>query len=157
MQIRAAKYADINAISELIIPLVEHAIVPTCSEQGARLLLASMNSASIERYFAEGYQYYIAQLSAEIIGVIAIVDNSHLYHLFVAQQHQGNGCARALWLHAKEQCLKAGNNGHFTVNCALSAVPVYRRWGFVALAGIRERHGVKDVPMSLNSDRIKSA
>lgn len=64
MQIRQAEYADIDAISELIIPLVEHTILPTCSEQGAKLLLASMSRASIERYFVEGCQYYTAQLSA---------------------------------------------------------------------------------------------
>jgi len=149
MQIRKAQRSDIDAISELIIPLVEHTILPTCSEQGAKLLLASMSCASIEKYFVEGCQYYVAQLSEQIIGVIGIKDNSHLYHLFVAHQHQGYGYARALWLHAKEQCLKAGNNGRFTVNSALSAVAVYQHWGFIPLTGVRERHGVKDMPMML--------
>jgi len=84
--------------------------------------------------------------------VIGIKENSHLYHLFVADPFQGRGHAQQLWQHAKAECLASGNPGVFTVNSALNAAPVYRKWGFEPLCEVRERSGIKDIPMRLLLD-----
>ncbi|OUS33876.1 GNAT family N-acetyltransferase, partial ['Osedax' symbiont bacterium Rs2_46_30_T18] len=130
MKIRTARHPDIEAISQLIEPLVIKYILPSCSVQGSEILLQSMSRQSIENYFRVGYQYWLGEIDSQLMAVIGIRDNSHLYHLFVADSFQGKGYAQQLWLNAKAECLGNGNPGVFTVNSALNAAPVYRKWGF---------------------------
>ncbi|MCJ8339368.1 MAG: GNAT family N-acetyltransferase [Pseudomonadales bacterium] len=149
MEIRTAIYTDAEEISQLIEPLVTKYILPSCSVQGAEILLKSMRRQSIESYFKSGYQYWLGEVDNRLMAVIGIKENSHLYHLFVADAFQGKGYARQLWHFAKGECLAKGNLGVFTVNSALNAAPVYRKWGFKALSEVRERSGIKDIPMRL--------
>ncbi len=149
MHIRPATKADIQPMSLLISSLVTEFILPTCTEQGAQILINSMDQGSIKHYFDSGYQYNVALIDDTIVGVVGIRDNSHLYHLFVAKSHQGKGISKTLWDHAKQQAIDNGNAGFFTVNSALNATELYLKWGFVPLSGIRERSGIKDIPMRL--------
>jgi len=169
MIIRKAKLDDVNEISQLITKLVIKYILPTCSEEGGQLILNSMSPNSLSNYIAAGYEYHVAELSeelsgelsgelseelseelnGELIGVIGMKENAHLYHLFVADSQQGKGLSRTLWEQAKDVCLANGNDGKFTVNSALNATAVYLKFGFVPVSGIRERSGVKDMPMEL--------
>lgn len=150
MFIRAATTGDIEAISALISHLTQVYIGPTCTAAGAETLVKAMSVEALTRYFAEGYQYYVAlNAMTELAGVVGIKDNSHLYHLFVADHAKGKGLSRQLWEHAKAQCLAKGNCGTFTVNSAINALPVYLHFGFVPLGDIRERGGIRDIPMQL--------
>ncbi|NQZ32551.1 MAG: GNAT family N-acetyltransferase [Oceanospirillaceae bacterium] len=149
VQLRKASHVDAVEISRLIEPLVIKYILPTCTQEGGGLLMASMTAHSIDKYFTLGYEYTVAEVAGKIVAVIGIKENSHLYHLFVDDDYQGKGIAKSLWGYAKEQCLCRGNNGVFTVNAALTAVDLYHHWGFVSLSDVRNRSGVKDVPMQL--------
>lgn len=149
MQIRVASKADITTISELICTLVTKHVLPSCSAQGAKILLNSMSVQSIESYFDLGYQYSVAVIDEQIIAVIALKNNSHLYHLFVADSHQGQGIAKQLWEQSKTVAIIAGNPGIFTVNSALNAAALYRKWGFVDTQEVRQTNGIKDIPMRL--------
>ena len=157
MIIRKAKLDDVNEISQLITKLVIKYILPTCSEEGGQLILNSMSPNSLSNYLAAGYEYHVAELSeelseelnGELIGVVGMKENAHLYHLFVAESQQGKGLSSTLWEQARDVCLVNGNEGKFTVNSALNAADVYLKFGFVPVSGIRERFGVKDMPMEL--------
>lgn len=149
MEISKATVIDAKAISELITPLVIKFILPTCSGDGVKILLNSMSIRSITGYIESGYCYFKAVEQDELIAVIGVRDNSHLYHLFVNENHQGKGIASTLWNVAKKECLSQGNTGVFTVNSAVNAAQLYRTLGFVEQSGIRERSGIKDIPMRL--------
>ena len=149
MIFRRAQKIDATMISQLILPLVIKYILPSCTQQGGQLLLQSMSSQNIEKYFALGYVYQVVEVQSEIIAVIGIRENSHLYHLFVADPYQGRGIAKSLWESAKDECIAKGNNSEFTVNAALNAVALYQNWGFVQLSAVRERSGIKHLPMRL--------
>jgi N-acetylglutamate synthase-like GNAT family acetyltransferase len=149
MKTRAAKTADIPVISELIKTLVINYILPTCSAEGGQILLKSMSEQSITNYFELGYQYTVALCDDQIVAVIGIKNNHHLYHLFVAQSHQGLGLSNLLWQQAKKQAIAQGNPGFFTVNSALNAADLYRKWGFIDTDEVRERSGIRDIPMLL--------
>ena len=56
-----------------------------------------MTPAAIAKYIRRGYRYHVAENENVIVGIVGIRDNSHLYHLFVAESHQGRGMAKALW------------------------------------------------------------
>ncbi len=82
-------------------------------------------------------------------GVVALRNNRHLYHLFVAPEFQGRGLGRQLWSHAREFALGTGNPGEFTVNASRNAVVVYERFGFAPVGPEVQQHGVAFVPMRL--------
>ncbi|NMH66132.1 GNAT family N-acetyltransferase [Shewanella salipaludis] len=149
MELRQATSADIGQISALVTELVTKYIAPDCTPEGAELLLNAMTPEAFEGYLAAGYRYHVADIAGAIVGLVGIRDNAHLYHLFVADSHQGQGLSRRLWELAREVALAAGNEGVFTVNSALNAKDVYLRLGFVPLAGVRERAGIRDIPMEL--------
>lgn len=150
MNIRAATLTDIPEISALLTQLTQDFIAPTCTVEGAAILVNAMSMEAIASYFMAGYQYHVAMSdSGQLAGVVAMKDNSHLYHLFVASHAQGQGVARMLWEHAKTQCLAQGNPGVFTVNSALNAQAVYLGFGFMPLGPERERGGIRDIPMQL--------
>ena len=95
------------------------------------------------------YVYHVAEAGQDLVAVIAVKENRHLYHLFVAERYQRQGVAKKLWEHAMHTCLDLGNTGEFTVSSSLYAKPVYERLGFVTQSGPREKMGVVYIPMKL--------
>ncbi|WP_017221467.1 GNAT family N-acetyltransferase [Moritella dasanensis] len=153
MILRKATVNDIDGISQLISTLVIQYIFPTCSKEGGQLILNSMTPNNILAYLKAGYEYHVAEINAELVGVVGIKNNSHLYHLFIADSQQGKGLSRTLWEMARDVCLANGNTGYFTVNSALNATGVYLKFGFEPTCGVREKFGVKDMPMELHVTR----
>jgi GNAT superfamily N-acetyltransferase len=101
------------------------------SEHAERRNLAS------HRYF-----FIVAEDGGALAGFIAIRDNSHLFHLFVARMFHRNGLARRLRHEAREEAVRRGNPGDFTVNSSLNAVAVYSAFGFVPSGCVTRVHGI---------------
>ncbi|WP_153446859.1 GNAT family N-acetyltransferase [Vibrio algicola] len=151
VNIRSAVISDSKAISELILPLAKKYICPTCDASAHYILLNSMSEENVGKYLSTNYNYVIAvTANDEVVGVAGVRDNSHLYHLFVDDNFQGNGLSRQLWEAVKEESIKNGNSGIFTVNSAVNAESVYSRFGFKRTEGIRNRQGMIDIPMLLD-------
>ena len=149
MFIRRATTDDAPAISDLIRPLAEKYIAGDFSPEGARTLLDSMAPAAIAGYIESGYRYHVAEQDGAIVGAVAVRDNRHVYHLFVAEAFQGRGLARRLWHVARHACGHDGNSGEFTVNSSRFAVEMYRKFGFVETGPTETKSGVTYVPMAL--------
>lgn len=149
MQIRSATEADAGRISGLIRSL-SGPFMLSPDGSGAERFLESISEQAIRGYIlATNFSYLVAEFEGELAGVVALRDNSHLYHLFVAPAHQGKGLGRSLWSVVRQAALQSGNSGRFTVNSSLNAVPVYARFGFVPTGPKVETHGVAFVPMQL--------
>ena len=151
MQIREATIVDTRAISELIRPLAEEYIAHEFSPEGAANLLASIEPGAIEGYMTSGFKYHVVEENGAVIGVVGVRDNSHLYHLFVADDFRGQGLARELWDVARDGCREAGHLGDFTVNSSRFAVEMYRKFGFVETGPPETKNGVTSVPMKLTA------
>ena len=103
LHIRPAEPSDAAAISELVSALVTKFIAPDCSPSGAVILLNSMTTEAIAGYISQAnFDYQLATLEGELVAVVATRDNSHLYHLFVAEAYQGRGYATLLWQQAQK-------------------------------------------------------
>ena len=151
MKIREPTIEDAVAISELIRPLAETYIACEFSPDGAANLLASLEPAAIEGYLAGDFKYHVAEENGAIIGVVGVRGNSHLYHLFVADEFRGRGFARQLWHAARDSCCEAGDVAEFTVNSSRFAVEMYRKFGFVEAGPPETTNGVTSIPMKLTS------
>ena len=149
MRIRVALPADSRDISELISGLSAKFIVGKFSPTGRAHLLSTMTPQAIEKYIQSGYRYHVAEAGGALVGIVAVKDNKHLYHLFVAEEYQRQGIAKKLWKLAMKESLEEKNTAEFTVNSSEYAQEVYKRLGFVALPGPRIKDGVTFYPMSL--------
>lgn len=149
MELRLATLADVPRISTLVRHLTEKYIAHEMPAAAANRLLGSMVEPAIRRYLASGYRYHVAEVNGELAGVVAVRDNRHLYHLYVAERFQGQGLARALWQVAKAASLEAGNPGVFTVNSSRFAVGLYEKFGFVGRGEVVDEAGVIHIPMTL--------
>lgn len=151
MNIKPANRNDAAKISALITTLSTEHIVGGFSDEGRNNLLNAMSVKAVESFFDSGFRYHLGVEEGQVIAVVGTRDDSHLFHLFVADEHQGKGYASKLWAVAKQACLDSGNNpGYFTVNSSLNSQEVYKHWGFVPIGGVREGGGVRDMPMKMD-------
>lgn len=152
MKIRLGKINDSEEISNLLITLAERFIVSLFNDAGRENMLNSMTPDAIESFFHHGFRYHVGEAGGEIVGVIGMRDDSHLFHLFVDERYQGKGYSSDLWRVGQKACMDSGKNpGYFTVNSSLNAQDVYKHWGFRPTGGIREGGGVIDLPMKLEA------
>ncbi|WP_099737366.1 GNAT family N-acetyltransferase [Comamonas sp. 26] len=146
--IRQARASDAEAASRLVTGLA-HYFLSDPNSAGVRPFMARLTPSSYaERLSSTQFNHYIAEDSVGLCGVIALRDESHLYHLFVRADAQGQGVSRALWHYAKAQ----SKHSTFTVNSSLFAVPVYEHLGFVAKTSPQKSNGLVFVPMVYSRD-----
>lgn len=149
MHIRPATVGDAAVISALILGVSRFFTLHPDGE-GAEAFLATVSAEAIGGYLASpAYAYLVAEEEGVLAGVVAVRDNTHLYHLFVAPAFHGRGLARQLWGAARDAALRAGNPGEFTVNSSIYAIPVYERFGFVPTGPRLEQNGIAFLPMKL--------
>jgi GNAT superfamily N-acetyltransferase len=149
MDIRAATVGDSHQISALI-NRVAHFFTLRPDGLGAEDFLKTISPDAIAHCIAAPqFRYYAGFLGDHLVGVAAMRENRHLYHLFVAPEYQRRGFGRQLWEFARAESLGLGNQGEFTVNSTLFAVPAYASFGFVATGAPIESHGIAYVPMKL--------
>jgi GNAT superfamily N-acetyltransferase len=135
LRIRSATAGDASAISQLI----------------ASVMPALAQEKDVAQWVADpAYKYLAGWLGDTLAGVVALRDNTHVFHLFVHPTMQRRGLGRKLWLHAKAHAVAAGNRSGLTVNAAPDAVPVYEQFGFVATGEKAEMNSIAYVPMRLS-------
>lgn len=149
LTLRPALVADAPAIVALIDDLMPFLTLHP-DGAGAEKFIAHCRLPAIETYLSqEKYQYQIAHLGGELAGVVAMRDNTHLFHLFVPRALHRRGLARQLWLAARDASLAKDDLTAFTVNSSLYALPFYASLGFVATAPKVEEGGIAYVPMRM--------
>jgi GNAT superfamily N-acetyltransferase len=149
-EILRATPQDAEAISLLINGLSRH-FTQDPQGKGAEAFLQTLSPTSIRALIGvPNLLYCKAVVGDRLAGVVALRDHMHLFHLFVDPAFQNQGLGRQLWLHAKATAWASGPAGGFTVNATLYAVPVYERFGFVAIGARLDKNGISFVPMRSN-------
>ena len=151
IHIRRLGLDDVEEVAALLEQLAKASIISEFSPQAQDKFLHSNDAAAIRGFIAQGFQYWVALSGRSIIGFVGIRDNSHLYHLFVAEPFQRQGIARRLWQTAREACCAGGNPGRFTVNSSNNAIQVYEAFGFRRCQPMQNSDGVLYNPMVLES------
>jgi GNAT superfamily N-acetyltransferase len=135
LRIRSATAGDAPAISQLI----------------ASVMPALAQEKDVAQWVTDpAYKYLAGWVGDTLAGVVALRDNTHVFHLFVHPTMQRRGLGRKLWLHAKAYAVAAGNRSGLSVNAVPASVPVYEKFGFVATGEQLETNGMACVPMHLS-------
>ena len=127
LTLRPALVADAPAIVALIDDLMPFLTLHP-DGAGAEKFIAHCRLPAIENYLSqEKYQYQIAHLGGELdsrlAGVVAMRDNTHLFHLFVPRALHRRGIALQLWQAARGASIARGKTTGFTVNSSVYALP----------------------------------
>ena len=107
--------------------------------------------AITENIASSRFIHYVAEVDGIPIGYVSLRDNSHLFHLFVAVSHHGQGVGCSLWDHVRDHALRSGNPGTFTVNSSPNATAVYETFGFLRAGTRQEMHGIAFIPMRMQA------
>lgn len=145
MCIRVAVSNDVNKISTLVASL-SHFYLKNPTDVLPQWFDNTLTQrAFLTRIEDPDYANFVYELDDEIIAYIAIKGNSHLFHLFVAEKHQGKGLSRAMWVFATNVCVA----NLYTLRSSLYAVPIYKKFGFVESDVAGEKDGIGFQPMQL--------
>jgi len=147
--LRPALVADAPAIVALIDDLMPFLTLHP-DGAGAEKFIENCRQPAIEGYLSlPNYAYQLAHIDGELAGVVAMRDNTHLFHMFVPRALHRRGMARRLWQAARDASLARGSVTAFTVNSSLYALPLYTSLGFVATGPKVEMGGIAFVPMRM--------
>ena len=139
MNIRKASISDAIKIRDLVSSLSHFYL------EGDNTSLPDWFSDTLEisefenRLKSDDFINLVCVLNEEIVGYISIKGSSHVYHLFVAEQHQGKGISKELWNHATSEL----DVSVYTVRSSIFAVPVYKNFGFKASGAIASKDGIQ--------------
>ena len=147
--LRPALVADAPAIVALIDELMPFLTLHP-DGAGAEKFIEHCRQSAIEGYLAQPrYAYQLAHIDGALVGVVAMRDNTHLFHLFVPRALHRRGMGRRLWQAARDAALARGDVAAFTVNSSLYALPLYASLGFAATGPRVEEGGIAFVPMRM--------
>ncbi len=154
IEIRRALAQDSGDISQLISRNAKSLLNDDFESDGLDFFLSTVSQQAIADYMDQGFIYLVAQENREIVGVAAIKDHRHLFHLFVDKSHHKKGIAKKLWLAISESSLQQRSGGVFTLNSTSYALAVYERWGFVKTDEEQLRQGIRYTPMELAVEEL---
>jgi GNAT superfamily N-acetyltransferase len=150
INIRKTVASDAEKISELIHSLM-HLFLVNPDGKGAEKFLQMISPAGLTELMAlPNVNYLLGEDDGVFCGVVAIRNDSHLQHLYIAPSHQSRGVGKYLWETARDQAITAGNTEQFTVNAVLSAIPFYQRMGFESVGDVTLTGGLRCQPMKLS-------
>jgi len=145
LEIRTAKIADASSISELVC-----CVAQSCLGTDAPPFLNTISPATIESHIQNPiYSYVLGFLDSELVGIAAMREKKHFYHLFVSPKYHCKGIAKSLWHHLKSDAVSSGIN-MFTVNSSIYAVPIYIKFGFTPTGELQTKNCINYVPMQLS-------
>ncbi len=141
---RPLRADEVDEACALARTVFDRCVAPDQPEEGRRMFHAFAQPAALLRRHRKRYATWVAVAGPEIVGVLHIHAANHLSLLFVAPEHHGRGCARAL--------LRAAAEAHalvppLTVNASPGSVSFYARLGFAATGPARFKDGVHHQPM----------
>jgi len=138
MNIRVTNKYDVSDICSLVTSL-SHFYLKKGEWQLPNWFAETLTAdAFLNRIQSEEYQNFVYEINGEIVCYLAIKGNSHLYHLFVSELHQGKGISRCLWDHAITNCATE----IYTLRSSMYAVPIYQKFGFEAIGEATEKDGI---------------
>ena len=134
---------------KLVLSVFDALVAPCFTEQGCKTFHDFVRGFAFSRRPQE--RFTLAALrQGKVVGIIEVLEGSHVALFFVSPELQGQGIGGSLMKMAVEQCRK-DNRGltALTVNSSPNAVRAYERMGFAATSTEQEKDGIRFVPMTM--------
>lgn len=143
MNMRTATASDASVLSRIAMDSVApHKDIDFSEEGWERFLSSNSIESTLNRLVSNRYKCFCYSQDGKISGFITILELEKIDQLFVRPEAQRRGIARALWEHARHECLALKHPLRFWVRSSTAAVPVYRRFGFVEDGCLQVENGI---------------
>ena len=148
--IREAMFRDAEDISTLAFSLISF----LSSNDEQTLPQEFTDTLSTQEYLKrlnseQSFEHFVYELDHQIVAYISyvtMVDNTHIFHLFVDEKHHKKGIATELW----NFMLKETSSDIYMVNSSVWAMEFYTKLGFVKSALMQESKGLNYQPMVID-------
>lgn len=145
MNIRKAQVEDAKQIQSIVVSL-SHFYLQNSSDELPVWFANTLEESEFKRRLASrDFIHYVYVSNNEIVGYISVKNRTHLYHLFVRENHQGKGISKKLWSYANSML----GNSIDTVRSSIYAIPIYKSFGFKASSAPQVKDGIGFQPMVL--------
>jgi len=140
---------QVKVISKFVWSVFQKYEAPEYPEEGIATFKAFIDADRLKQMACHNdFRIYCCFDDTELVGVLALRDQTHISMLFVHEEYQGQGIAKALLSKALRELLAADKTiGQITVNSSPYAVNIYRRMGFVATSEVQQQDGILFIPM----------
>ncbi len=149
VMIRDAEVDDVVFIKDLVVSLSRYYLENDNAELPEWLSRTLLVTEFEHRILSPEFNNYVFYNDEIILGYISIKGDGHLYHLFVREEFQGQGIAKALWDHV----LDRHTSDLDSVRSSIYAVPVYTRFGFKESGPSLSKDGIAFQPMKFTRNK----
>ena len=133
----------------LVLSVFDALVAPGFTEQGCKTFRGFVAQYAFSRRPQERFTL-AALCQGKIVGIIEVINGSHVALFFVSQENQGRGIGKTLMQKAVERCRRDKPGlASLTVNSSPNAIKAYESMGFAPTSGEQEKDGIRFVPMTL--------
>jgi len=152
--IREATVYDVEDISTLALSLIPF----LSSNSEGTLPKEFTDTLTTQEYLKrfnheQPFQHFVYEIEGTIVAYISyvsMVEDTHLFHLFVDEKYHKMGIAKSLW----NFMLKETSSEIYTVNSSVWATKFYENLGFVNSSLIQKNQGLEYQPMIMYRGEI---
>lgn len=147
---REMRLGEESKICAFIAKIFNEFVAPEFSDQGIKTFLVTNTEADLRDRLRKGATLILAEENGILVGVIEVVDQTHISRFFVEGSYQKRGVGRGLLERAIRLCLHENPNPlTLTVNSSPNSVAAYESLGFKRTADEQVSDGIRYVPMVL--------
>ncbi|HAC65595.1 MAG TPA: N-acetyltransferase [Cyanothece sp. UBA12306] len=134
-QIRLANNQDLLEINQLIKTIFKRENITKITAQGHDNFLHFISYDSLSKRISVGSKIWLYKINSELVGVLEINRENHIFLYFVKKKYRGRKIGKALFNYVKTQI-----SGDITANSSDYALPIYQKLGFIQ-TGIPKNQG----------------
>jgi ribosomal protein S18 acetylase RimI-like enzyme len=140
---------EVNLFSNIVNNVFNEFVGKDYSEEGNKTFNEYIEPKNImERLNNKDNYFFIAKYNNEIIGMLEIRNKDHIALFFVRKEFHNKGVGKILFDNYITM-IKQENTGinAINVNSSIYAEKIYSKLGFIKIDEIKEKDGIKYIPM----------
>ena len=144
---RLIKIGEEEYVYDLILRVFHMSVAPTYSKGGIDTFTGILTPSFLVEKETEKFTV-VSELKGRIVGVLTMINASHIALLFVEPEFQGNGVGKGLIRYGIDLSLKRRPDlDTITVSSSPNSTSFYQSVGFAAVGEERDEDGMRFLPM----------
>ena len=135
--IKLANNQDLPEINKLIKTIFLEEYLTKITSQGSDNFLKFISYESLLKRKNGGSKIWLYKINIELVGVLEINRENHIFLYFVKKKYRGEKIGKALFNYVKKQI-----SGDITANSTDYALPIYQKLGFIQTGIPKNRGGI---------------
>ena len=149
---RLMKEGEEQAVYDLIFQVFDKYVAPTYSQKGIETFLGMLSIEFLKETNLEKFTA-VAEHKSKLVGMLSIINTSHIALFFVKTEFQGLGIGKRLIQFSIDECLS--NNPDLktmTVSSTPNSLSFYENNGFIKIDEEQNENGMRFIPMQKRID-----